>query len=161
MKCFVIQLAATAASAAVILAGCTRTPGPAAPSPTTSADAIVIFQPPEPARVLQTQRDVSRGREPWRADPFEVARAELAALLESPPEKLNNRLRRVVSALSPAEVRRVSDYRLLHDAGGGAHVVFEAGPYVIDALMDSVRPDEKLPGIWVTRTVTLRRATQL
>ncbi len=160
MRRVAIQLAATAASAAVILAGCTLPRNSATPSPMASADAIVVFQPPEPARVLETQRAVSRGHQPWRADPFEVARAELAALLESPPEKLNHRVRQIVSSLSSAEVLRVTDYRLLHDAGGRAHVVFEAGPYVIDTLMDSVRPDEKLPGIWVARTVTLRRATQ-
>ena len=159
MKHTAARLSSIAAGALVILAGCTLPRNPATPSPANSAEAIMVFESPAPARLAELQTAASDGKQPWRYNSFDVAKAELAALVRNPPARLSDRVREALAALSPDDIEKITDYRIYHDPNARTHVVFKAGPYVVDALTDAVRPDAELSPIWITRTVIFRRAT--
>jgi len=161
MKHTAARLSSIAAGALVILTGCAwpRNSATPSPSPANSAEAIIVFESPAPARLAELQRAVSDGKQPWRHDSFDVAKAELAALVRNPPARVSDRVREALAALSPGDVEKVTDYRIYHDPNARTHVVFKAGPYIVDALTDAVRPDAELSPIWITRTVIFRRAT--
>lgn len=140
--------------AVAALSGCTppntvHFPAPVGPSLT------VAFTVPNDARIGELQQALADGRQPWRNDPFLVARAEFLGLLAAPPATLDADQLALLKSIDRAAVENNSGYEMHYDAAKRMHITFPAPPYSVEATLDRPQVNSALSPVWITHGVVL------
>jgi len=150
----VAALVALLVAAMAALAGCL--PEKLDPARFTTGPALTVsFTAPDNARIGELQQALADGRQPWRNDPFLVARAEFLGLLASPPEMLDEQQLGLLRSIDRAAVEKTASYEMDYDAAKRVHIVFAAPPFSVDATMALGRANSGPAAVWITHDVVL------
>ena len=158
-KCVLLRPRSSRALTALLLAiaalsGCaTQNP---VPCPSFAGPALTVtFTAPLSARIGELQQALAEGRQPWRNDPFLVARAEFLGLLAAPPAALDEEQLALLKSIDRARVENNSGYEMHYDAAKQMHITFPAPPFAVEATLDRATGRHDLPAVWITRGVVL------